>query len=69
MTLFVLRFTEDRRTDSAGRRQFVLEWDGPRGRRSQFFFEAPEVCVRRLWRDGHTVEVGAPDHVDPPRFR
>lgn len=66
MTLFVLSFTEDRRTDRAGRRQFVLEWDGPRGRRGQYFFAVPEECVRRLWRDGHSVEVGTSDRVDPP---
>lgn len=64
MTLFFLSFTEDRRTDRAGRRQFVLDWDDPdRGRRGQYFFTDPAECVRRLWRDGHSVEVVVPDRV------
>lgn len=61
MTDFVLSFTDDRRTDRDGRRQFCLEWAGSRGPRGQYFFAVPAETVLRLWSDGHSVTVKVPD--------
>lgn len=61
MTDFSLSFTDDKRTDREGRRQFFLDWVCSRGRRGQCFFANPVEVVYGLWRNDHSVYVVDPD--------